>query len=175
MVALVMVFGLFCSTSLWAGNGQQIKDGSMLDVNLDEAKKIEGVVIDCGVSGTGLTLTDVFVDEVASEDITVYGMGPLKYWEEENVTKPTDTDKVIIYAVEVTYLNGTTRLIAVSVSIEGVEEPVLLRTDEGPAWRGVSKQGGTSNATGDCSACPNSGTCDKSQQGGGTGTCPLVD
>jgi hypothetical protein len=169
MITLVMVFGLFCNTTLWAGNGQQIKDGSMLNVSLDYPIMISGVVTIS--EGSGLTVEGLDDNGNPNGDITtVYGMGPSGYWESEEVLKPSIGDVIEIAAVSVDFSSGK-RLIAITVSIG--DEIVELRTDEGPAWRGISKQSGTSNATGDCSACPNSGTCD--QSGGGTGTCPLVN
>ena len=168
MITLVMVFGLFCNTSLWAGNGSRMKDGSMLSFTDLEHSTISGTVSDTGVAGSGLT-----VDEGNGVFTTVYGMGSLSYWDSLGVTKPTVGESVAIDAVSVTFSDLTTRLIAVSISIEG-EDAVLLRDEDGtPAWRGINKLKG-SNGIGDCTACPNNGTCDKAQ-GGGTRTCPLMD
>ena len=171
MITLVMVFGLFCNTSLWAGNGSSMKDGSMLDADLTTTE-IVGTVSDAGSTGTGLTIV-----EESGEVKTIFGMGSLSYWDSLGVAKPTVGETVTVDAVNITFKDGSTRWIAISLTIfsENGDETVDLRDEYGtPLWRGSSKLKGT-YGTGDCTACPNSGTCDKTQQGGGTGTCPLVD
>ncbi|MEA1921681.1 MAG: hypothetical protein U9N63_03415 [Pseudomonadota bacterium] len=134
------------------------------------ADTIEGVVTDAGISGSGLIVDN------GTELITVYGMGPLGFWNSIEVLKPAFGDKVEIDTVEVTLSDGTSRLIAVSLTIivaDGEDITVDLRDEDGrPAWRGINKQGGA-NGTGDCSACPNSKNCGQAQ-GNGTGICPLT-
>ena len=167
MIALVMVFGLFCSTSLWAGNGKGVGmgDGSMHTVDLTNTIEISGIVSDAGVSGSGLT-----VDEGAGVFTTVYGMGSVRFWDSLDVAKPAIGETVSIDAVEVIFSDGSTRLIAVSLTVN--DTFVTLRTENGPAWRGINKQGG-GVGTVDCSACPNSENCGQAQ-GKGTGNCPLT-
>ena len=150
MITLVMVFGLLCNTSLWAGNGKGAGDGSMLDVDLTNPTIFAGEVVNAGIAGSGLSIDD------GTEITVIYGMGPLGYWEKEGVLKPAVGDTVEIAAVLVTF-SDEDRWIAVSLTVGG--EIVILRTDDGPAWRG---QGG--GAGGGCG----SGICD------GTGICPLV-
>ena len=170
MITLVMVFGLLCNTSLWAGNGKGAGDGSMLDVNLSNSIVFTGTVSAVGTTGSGLSIDGT--------DDPIYGLGPIGYWNNEGVLRPEIGDNISVEAVLVGFSDGD-RWIAISLTFIDSDDnddndvTVLLRTDEGPAWRGVSKQGGTSNASGDCTACPNSETCGNSQ-GGGTGTCPLV-
>lgn len=144
MITLVMVFGLLCNTSLWAGNGAGAGDGSMLDVDLGDTILIEGVVYDAGISGSGL-----IVDEGAGDFTTVYGMGSLSFWEAIPGGKPVVGDFISIDAVSVDFSDGSTRLIAVSLTVDGTF--VTLRTDDGPVWR-------TAPGTGD-----------------GTGICPLAE
>lgn len=139
MIALVMVFGLLCNTSLWAGNGKGAGDGSMLYVDLTTPTIIAGFVTDAGIAGSGLTVNDANLGLT-----TVYGMGPLGYWDSLGVFKPVVGDEVEIAAVLVAFSDGE-RWIALSLSVGG--DVVLLRTDDGPAWRGT---------------------------GDGTGTCPLA-
>ena len=167
LITLVMVFGLFCNSSLWAGNGKGAGDGSMLDVGLTEPIIFVGVVSDAGIAGSGLSIDD------GTEITTIYGMGPLGYWNSIEVLKPAIGDSIEVAAVLVTFTDGSERWIAVSVSIEGESDPVLLRTVDGPAWRGINKQSGTSNGLSDGSGCVSSGNCGQAQ-GNGTGTCPLI-
>ncbi|MEA3334224.1 MAG: hypothetical protein U9Q58_11610 [Pseudomonadota bacterium] len=149
MITLVMVFGLLCSTSLWAGNGKGAGDGSMLDVALTSPTVFTGTVVDAGTAGSGLSIDD-------GDEITViYGMGPLGYWNSLGVLKPAISDDVSIAAVLVSFSDGD-RWIAVSLTVG--DDIVILRTEDGPAWRGQG--GGTS--------CGGTGNCD------GTGTCTQV-
>ena len=160
IITLVMVFGLLCSTSLWAGNGKGmgIGDGSMLTVDLTDTIEIAGVVSDAGVSGSGLT-----VDEGAGIITTVYGIGSVRFWDNLGVAKPTIGETISIDAVEVIFSDGSTRLIAVSLTVD--DTFVTLRTEDGPAWRG---QGGGAGGGGSTGTCNGTGICD------GSGTCPLI-
>ena len=161
MIALVMVFGLLYNTSLWAGNGKGMGmgDGSMLTVDLTNTIGIAGVVSGAGVSGSGLT-----VDEGAGVFTTIYGMGSVRFWDSLGVAKPTIGETVSIDAVEVIFSDGSTRLIAVSLTVD--DTFVTLRTEDGPAWRGINKQGG--GGAGGSGSSGGTGICD------GTGICPLV-
>ncbi len=165
LITLALVFGLFCTTLTWAGNGNGkglgMKDGSMLDQDLSNTTTITGTVFSSGVAGSGLT-----IDEGDGEFITVYGMGPLSYWDSLKVAKPTVGEEVEIEALDVTFSDGSIRLIAVSLTIG--ETFIPLRTDDGrPAWRGLNKKGqGSGNNDG--SGGRGNGSCD------GTGACPLT-
>lgn len=138
VIALTLIFALFAGNLWAAGNGAAMKDGSMLDIDLSTAVVYSGFVADAGASGSGLTLD--------SGD-TIYGMGPLAYWDSLGVIKPVIGDQVLVEAVAVTFSDGSTRLIAVSVEIDG--EVVLLRTEDGPAWRG-GFGGGSGTGDGTC-------------------------
>ena len=151
LIVMALVFGLFCTTLTWAGNGKGMgmQDGSMLDQDLSATTTIAGTVVSSGVAGSGLE-----IDEGDGTITTVYGMGPLSYWESLEVAKPTVGETVAIDALEVTFSDGSTRLIAVSLTID--DTFITLRTDDGPAWRGLNKKG------------QGRGSCD------GSGVCPLT-
>jgi len=164
LIALALVFGLFCTAISWAGHGKGVgaRDGSMLNLDLNDTITVAGTVVDSGTAGSGLT-----VDEGNGVITTVYGMGPVSYWESLEVAKPTVGENVAIEALAVTFSDGSTRLIAVSLTID--DTFITLRTDDGPAWRGLNQQqgqGSGGNATG--SGCRGNGSCD------GTGVCPLA-
>ena len=155
MITLVMVFGLLCNTSLWAGNGKGMGDGSMLGVDLTNTTEIAGVVSVAGVSGSGLT-----VDEGDGIFTTVYGMGSVRFWDSLNVAKPTIGENVSIDVVEVTFSDGSTRLIAVSLTVG--DTFVTLRTADGPAWRG---QGTSRDSGAGCrGVCNGTGVCTKAAE-----------
>jgi len=164
LIALALVFGLFCTTLTWAGNGNGVgaKDGSMLNLDLDDTITVAGTVLSSGVAGSGLS-----VDEGNGVITTVYGMGPLSYWESLGVAKPTVGEIVAIDALSVTFSDDTTRLIAVSLTID--DTFITLRTADGPSWRGLNKlQGQGSGGSADGSGCHGNGSCD------GSGVCPLA-
>ena len=150
MITLVMVFGLLCNTSLWAGNGKGMGDGSMLTVDLTDTTEIAGIVSDAGISGSGLT-----IDEGKGVLTTVYGMGSVRFWDSLGVAKPAIGENVSIDAVEVTFSDGSTRLIAVSLTVG--DTFVTLRTADGPAWRGQGSRGGS--GAGCRGICNGTGVC----------------
>lgn len=106
-IALIMVFGLLCNTSLWAGNGKGAGDGSMLTVDLSNPTIFAGDVVNAGIAGSGLSIDD------GTEITTIYGMGPSGYWNSLGVLKPVFGDEVSVAAVLVTF-SDEDRWIAVS-------------------------------------------------------------
>ncbi len=164
VITLALVFGLFCTTLTWAGNGNGkgvgMRDGSMLNLDLNDTLTIAGTVVSSGVAGSGLE-----IDEGNGTITTVYGMGPLSYWESLGVAKPTVGETVAVDALEVTFSDGSTRLIAISLTID--DTFITLRTDEGPAWRGLTQKG-QGRGSHDGSGCQGNGSCD------GSGVCPLT-
>ena len=162
LITLALVFGLICTSLTWAGRGMGMRDGSMLNLDLTNTVTIAGTVVSSGVAGAGLT-----VDEGNGIITTVYGMGPLKFWESLEVAKPTVGESVAIDALTVTFSDGSTRLIAVSLTID--DTFITLRTDDGPAWRGLNKQQGQgNNGAANSGGCRGNGSCD------GSGVCPLT-
>ena len=165
LIALALVFGLFCTAISWAGHGKGVgaRDGSMLNLDLDDTVTITGTVVSSGVAGSGLA-----VDEGNGIITTVYGMGPLSYWKSLEVAKPTVGESVAIDALAVTFSDGSTRLIAVSLTID--DTFITLRTADGPAWRGLNKQRGQGHkgSSANTGGCRGNGSCD------GTGVCPLT-
>lgn len=151
-ITLALILALFCSSALWAGNGKGMRDGSMLEIDLDSAVTIAGTVSASGIAGAGLT-----IDTGAGEFVTVYGLGSQAFWNSLGVVKPQVGEEIELDAVEVTFSDTSTRLIAISLTMaDGTI--ITLRTAEGPVWRGGRQAGG---------ACVNGGTCVKG------GTCPL--
>ncbi len=92
---------------------------------------IVGTVTDAvQFSGTGLQLD---TDEGM---ITVYGIGPLRYWDAIEVDRPTVGEEVTVDARQVVFSDGSEKTIAVSLTIG--EDSVELRDAETciPLWRG---------------------------------------
>lgn len=96
-----------------------------------EVMIISGDVCACDASGSGIQIdTDGGI-------VTVYGKGPVWYWDQQDVALPEVGEWVSIQAYEITFSDGTTKLVAMSIDI-GDEEVVHidLRDEDGtPLWR----------------------------------------
>ena len=107
---------------------------------------VTGNVIDIVVGG-GVLVTpteadeDVIIDEYVDEDgyvvktATIYGIGPVRYWDSlEGVDRLAVGDLIKVSGFVVDY-NGVERNIAVTITVGGVT--VELRDSDGvPLWRG---------------------------------------
>ena len=67
-------------------------------------------------------------------NITIYGIGPIRYWESQSVERPVIGDSITVYGHTVDY-NGVVRNIATSIVVGDNE--VELRDSEtcAPLWR----------------------------------------
>jgi hypothetical protein len=157
VMAMALVMALFSSGPIWAGNGQgngqalgssqgiQAQDGSMLNVDLSDTITINGVVYEAGVAGTGMSI------DTGDEIVTVYGIGSLNFWSALEVERPAVGENVEVDAIEVVFSDGSTRLIAVSMTLSDGTIVTLRDEDGKPAWRGSQGQGqGLGDGTGTC-------------------------
>jgi hypothetical protein len=95
--------------------------------------EISGIVAEVCTEGQGLKI------ETGDEVISVYGIGPIRYWTEEDVARPTVGEEITVNAVEVTFSDGSTKIIATEIEVSG--ESIDLRDDSGlPLWRGGNSQ-----------------------------------
>lgn len=92
---------------------------------------ITGTVYECDHSGSGIQI------DTGEEIITVFGKGPLWYWEQQGVAFPEVGDTVTIYAFEITFSDGTVKLVADSIDLDGdgVDDIDLRGEDGKPLWR----------------------------------------
>jgi hypothetical protein len=93
-----------------------------------EVMTITGDVYECDATGSGIQI------DTSDGIVTVYGKGPVWYWEQQGVEFPEVGEWVSIEAYEITFSDGTTKLVAMSIDIgdEGIE----LRDEDGtPLWR----------------------------------------
>ncbi|RJP85299.1 MAG: hypothetical protein C4518_16910 [Desulfobacteraceae bacterium] len=89
---------------------------------------ISGTVYEATYAGQGLTV------DTGTEMITVYGFGPDRFWENLGVSKPEVGENVVIEAVILTFSDGSERIIATSITIDG--DAISLRDENGkPLWR----------------------------------------
>lgn len=115
---------------LGAGNCYAFGDGSGLlhDILSGTPFAYGGYVVSIGPAGDGMVLA------VEDENITIYGIGPVSYWEDLGVARPLVGEFVDVTGYTVDF-NGVERNIAMSM-IVGEEEVVLRNPDTGvPLWR----------------------------------------
>lgn len=92
-------------------------------------RTITGTVYETCGRGQGLWV------DTGDETLTVFGVGPIRYWADAGIDRPTIGEEVVVNALETTFSNGNTRLIATDITIGG--ETLDLRDDSGyPLWRG---------------------------------------
>jgi len=133
---LVMI--IVTAGTAWAGRGMGPSDGTGPVTNIFDgiAVEITGTVAAIGLFGQGCQI------DTGTEVVTVYGLGPIRFWNSLGIDRPTVGEEVTIEGYEVTFSDGSTKIIAFSV-IVGDEIVVLRDAETGtPLWRG--------NAGGEC-------------------------
>jgi hypothetical protein len=110
------------------GGGSGAGDGTdpIHDIYAGEPFTYEGDVIEC--QGDGIVIA------VAGENITIYGIGPVRYWDSLELVKPAVGDTVTVTGYTVDY-NGELRNIAVTINVGGVEVPLRDADTGTPLWR----------------------------------------
>lgn len=135
LALLMVVVSLATSGSVWAGRGMGPGNGTGPICNILDCKPfvISGIVVTVGYYGGGIQI--VADDAADAEPVSVYGIGPVRFWAAQDVDRPSSGDWVSTKVCEVTASDGTSRLIALSVTVDGVR--VELRDTDGyPLWRG---------------------------------------
>jgi hypothetical protein len=109
-------------TGQCAGLAASIYDGVPVEAS--------GVVAEVGLQGQGIK-----IDTGNGVVLTIYGLGHYRFWEDQGIARPSVGETIDVSAYEITLTDGTTRLIAVSITVNG--QTVQLRDpDTGmPLWR----------------------------------------
>jgi len=169
LIIAVLAMVLTISGEAFAGRGHGQKAGKCAcpysetcmnaasGVNIFEnatAVTITGKVSVAAYQGDGLQVDN------GTEIVTVYGMGPIWYWNSLGIERPAVGDAVTIEAYEVKFSDGSVKNIAAKITINGeTPQSIELRDKEtgAPLWRkGCGSGRGFKN-------CP-----------GANGTCPMV-
>ena len=124
---VLMVFFLSMGMSL-AGNGGGAGDGSgpIHDIYAGTPFAYTGDVVEC--------LGDGMLISTADGNVTIYGIGPVRYWDSLVVIRPVVGDTVTVTGFAVDY-NGDFRNIAVTVLIDGVTVSLRDAVTGAPMWR----------------------------------------
>ena len=135
--AVFTVFVTLISLLTLLGDGyakqQRGAENACLNVLKGTLVTLRGTVVDIGPHGNGLVLN------TGNEEVVVFGLGPLGYWEKNEVDRPEVGEAITVLAYALSF-SETTRYIAASITIdEGTtaEETITLRDpDTGcPLWR----------------------------------------
>ena len=123
---------------------------------------ISGTISEVLYYGQGIKI------DTGNEVVTIYGFGPFWYWDQLGVARPVVGDSIAVEGYNVTYSDGSEKIIAMSVTVN--EVAVSLRDSEtgAPLWRGGLGNRGAGN-TG------NTGNTMRGRgQGMVNGTCPWL-
>ncbi|QTA89781.1 hypothetical protein [Desulfonema magnum] len=104
-----------------------------------------------------------FEIDTEAGSVTVYGIGPFRYWSSLEIDRPVVGDEIVVDAYEVTFSDGSVKIIAAGVSVGG--EYVELRDPETslPLWRkGFGRHGG-GQGIGKGQGFKNDGVCPRGQ------------
>lgn len=90
---------------------------------------ITGTVVSFGIPGGGLVV------QADNSTETLYGMGPVWYWERNGIDRPEIGETVTVEA-ETVSIGSTTRKVIISITING--QTLVLRDSTTclPLWRG---------------------------------------
>ena len=143
--SFILAMAVFiCSGSGYAGNGNGSGKGSgtctqtgnagIAQAILEGAPFVyEGTVVSIG-SGTGMVIA------MAEDNATVYGIGPVRYWDRLDVDRPAVGDVIIARGYTVDY-SGIARNIAMSITIDGMEVQLRDPDTAKPLWVGGRNAG----------------------------------
>ena len=138
IIIFTLIMIMATAETVWAGRGMGPGDGTGLVTNIFDgiAVEITGTVAAIGLLGQGCQI------DTGTEVVTVYGLGPIRFWNGLGMDRPTVGEAVTIEGYEITFSDGSTKIIAFSVTV-GDETVVLRDAETGtPLWRG--------NVGGDC-------------------------
>ena len=130
LFAMVWVLALVLAAQVWAGNGVMDGTGPMVSIYDGEPVAISGTVSDLPAPGNpGLKI------DTGTEIVTVYGLGPSWYWENQAVAYPSVGEQVTVEGYKVILSDESERIVATKVTVSG--QSIELRDEDGrPAWRG---------------------------------------
>lgn len=128
MVALAFCLALAVSVSAQQGPGPGGKGGKheRIDVLSGNPVTVAGTVSE---AGRGLQI------DTGGEVVAIYGIGPSRYWEEAGIERPDVGDAVSVDGYEVTFSDGSVKIIAASVTVGGTAVQLIDEETGKPLWR----------------------------------------
>jgi hypothetical protein len=150
-VTLTALILFLVAPATFAGNGLGPGDGSgPVCSNIMDGTSIEvsGVVESIGTRGMGIGI------DTGSEIVTVFGMGPIAFWNLTGIARPEVGEQIVVNGYEITFSDGSTKIVAFSVIVD--DQEIILRdaTSGVPLWRGIAGgQGSGGNGSGGQGQC----------------------
>jgi len=128
---IAMLLALGSGWSL-AGYGQGAGDGTgpIHDVCQGTPFTYTGTVVTSATQASG----DGLVISTSTGNVTIYGLGPMRYWEENNIDRPEVGESVRVTGYTVNF-NGVLRNIATAITVGGRTLTLRSQTDCSPLWR----------------------------------------
>ena len=108
------------------GNGT----GPVMNIYDGTPVTISGIVTNLGTRGQGMSI------DTGTEVVTIYGIGPVRYWEKLNVARPQIGESVEVQGYKVTFSDGSSKIIATTIKIDGSEIQLRAPDTGAPLWRG---------------------------------------
>lgn len=135
--SIIFLLAMGIGNAALAGNGNGAMDGTGPMVSIFDGipVTISGVVTSVGTQGQGIAI------DTGTEVVTVYGMGPVKFWDAASVARPEVGEAITVNGYEVTFSDGTSKIIATSVTVDGQSIELRNATDGTPLWRGSMGNG----------------------------------
>ncbi len=127
ILIIVTVFTGVISTGVaMAGNTYRYGPGACI---VAEPVTIYGVVKNISAGSPGMVIDN------GSEDITVYGVGPVWYWRSIGVARPAAGKDIKVYGYKIILKNGNTRLVAEAIDLDGQKIRLRDARTGMPLWR----------------------------------------
>lgn len=112
------------------GTGFVRGTGPVINVNDGENIEVIGSIAEIAYYGQGIKI------DTGENVITVYGLGPVWYWDMIEASYPVVGTDITVNGSLVTFSDGTQKIVALSV-VSGDNEVALRDGDTGyPLWRG---------------------------------------
>ncbi len=136
LILMILLVGVPAISMAGHGNGPGDGTGPIVSIYDGTPVTISGVVTAIGTQGQGMSI------DTGTEVVTVYGIGPVRYWDAAGVARPQVGETVTVNGYEVTFSDGTTKIIATSIDVNGSVIQLRDDTDGTPLWRGGMGNGG---------------------------------
>jgi len=133
LVALALCFALTSPIMAQQGPGKGRHGQERIDVLAGNPVTVSGTVAE---AGRGLQI------DTGVEVVAVYGIGPGRYWEATGVERPDVGDEVSVDGYEVTFSDGSVKIIAASVAVGGNTVRLIDEETGLPLWRRMPGAGG---------------------------------
>ncbi len=107
------------------GNGT----GPVMNIYDGTPVTVSGIVTSLGTQGQGMSI------DTGTEVVTIYGIGPMRYWAMLDIARPQIGESVEVQGYQVTFSDGTSKIIATTINVNGSEIQLRDPDSGAPLWR----------------------------------------